>query len=209
MAAVLDCFDAAEGQHPATLSALHARFSLRLKRFFRSYRLNAADVEDLVQDVFVRLAGPAGETNLLKPEAFVFTLARNLVRDRARRLHTKAQANSIAIDEIDLSCERPGPDQSLELAQLVQQVEQALESLSPNTRRFFLLHRLHGISYTEIAMHMKVSVSMVEKHIMSAITALRSVDTFPYQSQRMTPSLVLFDRDALANFENAKLKRRS
>jgi hypothetical protein len=50
---------------------------------------------------------------------------------------------------------------------------------------------------------MKVSVSMVEKHIMSAITALRSVDTFPYQSQRMTPSLVLFDRDALASFENA------
>ena len=203
MAAAFDCFDAAEGQHPATLSALHARFSLRLKRFFRSYRLNAADVEDLVQDVFVRLAGPTGETDLLKPEAFVFTLARNLVRDRARRLHTKAQANSIAIDEIDLSCERPGPDQSLELGQLVQQVEQALESLSPNARRVFLLHRLHGISYTEIAMHMKVSVSMVEKHIMSAITALRSVETFPYQSQRMTPSLVLLDRDALASFESA------
>jgi RNA polymerase sigma factor (sigma-70 family) len=184
MAAVLDCFDAAEGEHPATLSALHARFSLPLKRFFRSYRLNTADVEDLIQDVFVRLAGPAGEADLLKPEAFVFTLARNLVRDRARRLHTKAQAKSIAIDEIALSCERPGPDQSLELAQLVQQVEQALGSLRPNARRVFLLHRLHGISYAQIATHMKISISMVEKHIMSAITALRSVETFPYQRRQ-------------------------
>jgi RNA polymerase sigma factor (sigma-70 family) len=180
---VLNCFDAAEGEHLATLSALHARFSLPLKRFFRSYRLNAADVEDLVQDVFVRLAGPAGELDLLKPEAFVFTLARNLIRDRARRLHIKAQANSIAIDEIDLSCDRPRPDGSLELTQLVQQVETALGSLSSNTRRVFLLHRLHGLSYAEIARHMKISVSMIEKHIMSAIAALRSMELSSQQSQ--------------------------
>jgi RNA polymerase sigma factor (sigma-70 family) len=176
MAAVLNCLDATGAQRPAALCALHAQFSLPLKRFFRSCRLNAADVEDLIQDVFVRLAGPAGEADLLKPEAFVFTLARNLVRDRARRLHTRAQANSIAIEEVDLSCERPTPEQSLEFAQLLQQVEQALDSVRPSARRVFLLHRVHGISYSEIAMHMNISVSMVEKHIMSAIIALRSVD---------------------------------
>ncbi len=198
---VLDCSDAAAGRHSTKLSALHERFSLPLKRFFRSYRLNAADVEDLVQDVFERLAGPAAEADLLKPDAFVFTLARNLVRDRARRLHIRAQANSVAIDKIDLSCERPRPDRSLELTQLVQQVEQALGSLNPNSRRVFLLHRLHGISYAQIAMHMKISISMVEKHIMSAISALRSVETFPYQ--RQPPGVALLDQEPLARFENA------
>src|ERR1700693_1768859 len=94
MAAVLDCSQGLGVQRPEPLSALHARFSVPLKRFFRSYRLNAADVEDLTQDVFVRLADPTGRTDLLKPEAFVFTLARNLVRDRARRLHTKALSKS-------------------------------------------------------------------------------------------------------------------
>jgi RNA polymerase sigma factor (sigma-70 family) len=176
MAAVLDVSRDLGGHRPEPLSALHARFSAPLKRFFRSYRLNTADVEDLTQDVFVRLADPSGHTDLLKPEAFVFTLARNLVRDRARRLHTKAQAKSIDMDDIDLSCARPTPDQCLELAQLLQHVEEVLASLKPRAREAFVLHRVHGDSYAEIAVLMDISVSMVEKHIMSAIIALRGVN---------------------------------
>jgi RNA polymerase sigma factor (sigma-70 family) len=177
MAAVLDYFSHdLGGRRPEPFSALHARFYAPLKRFFRSYRLNAADVEDLTQDVFERLADPTGHTDLLKPEAFVFTLARNLVRDRARRLYTKALAKSVDMDDIDLSCTRPTPDQWLELAQLLQHVEDALDSLKPRAREAFVLHRVHGDSYAEIAILMNISVSMVEKHIMSAIVALRGVN---------------------------------
>src|ERR1700737_1965719 len=175
MGAVLD-FPHAGVHRPEPLSALHARFSAPLKRFFRSYRLNAADVEDLTQDVFVRLADPSGHADLLKPEAFVFTLARNLVRDRARRLHTKALAKSIDMDDIELSCTRPTPDPCLDLAQLLQHVEKALASLKPRAREAFVRHRVHGDSYAEIAVLMNVSVSMVEKHIMSAIISLRGVN---------------------------------
>lgn len=160
-----------------SLGALHARFSAPLQRFFRGYRLNFADVEDLTQDVFVRLAGPSAQAELLKPDAFVFTLARNLVRDRARRLHTRAASMSVdAADIDDLRCERPTPEQSLELTQRLLQVEQALVALKPNTREAFELHRVHGKSYAEIALHMRISVSMVEKHIMAAIVVLRDVN---------------------------------
>jgi RNA polymerase sigma factor (sigma-70 family) len=165
MAAVLDF----------SLTALYVRFSGPLKRYFRGYRLNAADVEDLTQEVFTRLAGPSGQTDLRKPEAFVFMLARNLVRDRARRLHTRALAQSVTLDDLDLSCERPTPDRWLELTQQVTLVEQTLASLKPNTRHAFLRHRVHGDSYAAIALEMHVSVSMVEKHIMSAIHTLRVV----------------------------------
>ena len=160
-----------------SLGALHARFSVPLQRFFRGYRLNSADVDDLTQDVFVRLAGPSAQKDLLKPDAFVFTLARNLVRDRARRLHTRAASMSVDVADMDdLSCERPTPEQSLELSQRLQQVEQALAALKPNTREAFELHRVQGSSYAEIAAHMNISVSMVEKHIMAAIVALRGVN---------------------------------
>jgi RNA polymerase sigma-70 factor (ECF subfamily) len=159
-----------------SLGALHARFSAPLQRFFRGYRLNSADVEDLTQDVFVRLAGPSAQTELLKPDAFVFTLARNLVRDRARRLHTRAALMSSELGDVEeLSCERPTPEQSLELTQRLLQVEQALAALKPSTREAFESHRVHGNSYAEIAEQMGISVSMVEKHIMAAIAALRDV----------------------------------
>ena len=156
---------------------LHARMSPPLKRFFRSYRLNAADVDDLTQDVFMRLSGPGAQTNLRKPEAFVFTLARNLVRDRARRLHTRAATQSINVDDVDLTSERPTPDQSLEITQQLAHVEQTLASLKPRTCEAFMLHRVHGESYADIAAQMNISVSMVEKHIMSAMHALRTLNS--------------------------------
>jgi RNA polymerase sigma factor (sigma-70 family) len=160
-----------------SLGALHERFSLPLQRFFRGYRLNSADVEDLTQDVFVRLAGPSAQAELLKPDAFVFTLARNLVRDRARRLHTRAASMSVDVADLDdLSCERPNPEQSLEVSQRLAQAEQTLSALKPSTREAFELHRVHGHSYAEIALHMGISVSMVEKHIMAAIISLRNAN---------------------------------
>ena len=173
MAAVLD-FSPRLGNHNAEpLRALHSRFSAPLNRFFRSYRLNAADAEDLTQDVFVRLAGPTHLADLLKPEAFVFTLARNLVRDRARRFHTRIMAHSVAAEDANLSCDRPTPEQWLELNQQLQHVDRVLASLKPHARKAFMLHRVHGDSYAAIAVQMGISVSMVEKHIMSAMSALR------------------------------------
>jgi RNA polymerase sigma factor (sigma-70 family) len=159
------------------LSALHARFSAPLHRFFRSYRLNAADAEDFTQDVFLRLAGAPSRMTLREPEAFVFTLARNLVRDRARRLHIKAIAKSISVDDIDISCQRPAPEDRVEIAQRLQHVERVLASLKPHTRLAFVLHRIHGDSHAEIAARMDISVSMVEKHIMAAMISLRSMST--------------------------------
>ena len=176
MAAVLDFSHHLNTQSPEPFGALHARFSAPLKRFFRSYRLNAADVDDLTQDVFVRLATSGSQTHLRKPEAFVFTLARNLVRDRARRLHTRAVPHSITLDDADLSCERPMPDQWLDLEQRLARAARMLESLKPTTRKAFVLHRVHGESYATIATQMSISVSMVEKHIMSAMSALRAVE---------------------------------
>ncbi len=171
MATVLESCDDLE-----PLSALHDRFRAPLERFFRRYRLNAADVEDLTQDVFVRLAAVGSRADLISPEAFVFALARNLVRDRARRLYTKAIARSVDMDDANLSCERPTPERWLELSQQLQLAAAALATLKPSTRTAFVLHRVHGNSYAETAEHMDISVSMVEKHIMSAISALRHVN---------------------------------
>jgi RNA polymerase sigma-70 factor (ECF subfamily) len=45
--------------------------------------------------------------------------------------------------------------------------------LRPATRRVFLGHRLRGQSYSELSSEPGVSVSMIEKHMIAAIAALR------------------------------------
>jgi len=176
MAAVMDPSGFAPRIGADRVVALHARFRRPLQRFFASYRLNAHDVDDLTQEVFLRLVGDSCPAHLQRPEAFVFTLARNLVRDRARRLHIKAASVSVGLDEAELRCAGPNPEEALEYDERLAQVLAALAALKPATRQAFVLHRVHGHSYAEIARATGVSVSMVEKHMMTAISALRADD---------------------------------
>ncbi|MCZ8130825.1 MAG: sigma-70 family RNA polymerase sigma factor [Steroidobacteraceae bacterium] len=173
MAAVLEPTGIPSAFVADRFAALHARFRRPLQRFFASYRLNSHDVDDLTQEVFLRLAGTSCPAELQRPDAFVFTLARNLVRDRARRLHVKAAGVSVGLDEVELRCGGPTPDEALEHDERLARVVAALESLKPASRRAFLLHRVHGYSYAEIARDTGVSVSMIEKHVMAAIAVLR------------------------------------
>jgi RNA polymerase sigma-70 factor (ECF subfamily) len=103
-------------------------------RFFRACRLNEADAEDLTQEVFVRLSSAQSPLSLRDPGTFVFTLARNLVRDRSRRLYTRALANSVAAEDAELTGDRPRPDERLEQQELLGQVQQILNKLKPKSR---------------------------------------------------------------------------
>jgi len=159
------------------ISALCARFRLPLQRFFASYRLNPHDVEDLTQEVFLRLASPPTKPDLRNADAFVFTVARNLVRDRARRLHTRAAATSVGLDDLELPCGRPPPDELLMQRERLDRASATLDSLKAKSRHAFLRLRVEGCSYADVAADLGVSVSMVEKHVMAAASALRQSDT--------------------------------
>jgi RNA polymerase sigma factor (sigma-70 family) len=164
---------AAAGNAESRCVELHLRLRRPLERFFRSYRLNAHDVADLTQEVFLRLSSTRCPTDLRRPDAYVFTLARNLLRDRARRLHTQAAKVSVGLDDVELISAAATPEESLEHAERLTEVMATIDKLKPAARRAFLLHRLHGYSYAEIARDAGVSVSMIEKHVMSAMLALR------------------------------------
>src|SRR5208282_1018478 len=121
---------------------LHTRLRRPLQRFFANYRLNADDVDDFTQEVFLRLVGAERMHELRTPDAFVFTLARNLLRDRARRLYTRAAAASVRFEDTELPCGRPTPDMMLEYQERLHQVVAALDKLKPATREAFYLNRL-------------------------------------------------------------------
>lgn len=167
--------------------ALYARFRKPLQRYFASYRLSAADAEDFSQEVFLRIARPALAASLRNADVFIFTLARNLVRDRARRLRT--QPFALPIDEVELFSDLTTPEQALECHERLHDLAAALGGLKFTTQRAFVLSRLCGFSYAEIACKLGISVSMVEKHVMAAIAALRAAngeDPTPTSRRRIT-----------------------
>lgn len=65
------------------------------------------------------------------------------------------------------------PDQVLHYSELHQKIESIIQTLPPQCQRAFLLSRIEGKKYTEIAQEMKITNSAVEKLLIRAISRLR------------------------------------
>jgi RNA polymerase sigma-70 factor (ECF subfamily) len=105
-------------------------------------------------------------------------LASNLFIDRlrsARRREARDDAYATSNTEAsggDLVAQTPTPEQITESRQRLQQLMVTVESLPPQCQRVFVLHKLEGLSYTEVAAKLGISKSGVEKHMMSALRRL-------------------------------------
>ncbi|MEP2101771.1 MAG: RNA polymerase sigma factor [Parasphingorhabdus sp.] len=165
--------DAAKGQSQHDdLTELFAQFQIPLEKYFRKRVYNQNEVEDLVQDVFYRLTSRADNADLERPEAFIFQIAANLLRDKARREATKRAFTKQLTDQNENAFEELSPERVLLGKEKVVALKNALNELPERTRTVFLLHRFEEFKYREIAQQLGISMSSVEKHMMDAIKHL-------------------------------------
>lgn len=105
------------------------------------------------------------------PNAFLLRTAMNLAVDAHRRSRGERYESS-PVDELNLTDLSPAPDEILAAEQRLHRMIETLDRVSTRTREIFFMHRLQGFSHAEIAKHLRISVSTVEKHIASAVTLL-------------------------------------
>nr|WP_269208021.1 sigma-70 family RNA polymerase sigma factor [Sphingobium sp. JAI105] len=134
----------------------------RLRRILPSTH----ELDDMVAEVMTRAYATENWENVTTGRAYLFTIARNLVIDTARR-------NKVVSFETMADLELLGGENTIE-AQLnareaLRQVQVIVESLPAQCRRVFILRRIHEKSMLEIAEEMSLSVSTVEKHLAKAI----------------------------------------
>jgi len=153
------------------LEDLYQREAPRLLRFFARYSTRH-DASDLVQESFMRFANASsgGDTPIRHPEAYLNTVAHNLLRDRAK----VALRRSLALhaDLEDKALTAPDPVAALEARDLLNRVQTALMRLSPKTRAIFLAHRVDGHSYKDIAKLTGLRIKGIEWHMSKAINHL-------------------------------------
>ncbi|MCY1286408.1 putative RNA polymerase sigma factor FecI [compost metagenome] len=127
---------------------------------------NAADV---AQDTFVRILASRELLGLREPRAFLGTIARRLLIDRARR-NLIEQAY---VDELQRMAEQvegyPSAEQVAAAVQALEQIALALQGLTPKARSAFLLRHLEGLGHAEIAAQLGVSTKMVQKYLIQAL----------------------------------------
>ncbi|MEP6690864.1 MAG: sigma-70 family RNA polymerase sigma factor [Gemmatimonadaceae bacterium] len=129
-------------------TALVQKHAEAVARFLSSLGLRH-EVEEVVQDTFVRAFASLdrfrAESSL---RTWLFTIARNLVRDRARS--AKWQRRVVSIEEDHAATEHDALDAAV-ADETQQRMREAVERLSPTQKHVFTLRVGEGLSYKEIA----------------------------------------------------------
>jgi RNA polymerase sigma-70 factor (ECF subfamily) len=141
---------------PALERAL-GKFSGILRQVCWRYRFSGADVDELLQEVRIRLwrahgeVASAGEHIASISASYLHRTALSAAIDMVRRRRARGGDRTTSIeDEHDIHPERHGPDEELAQSELAAQVERAIESIHPSRRPVVRMH-LMGHSREEIA----------------------------------------------------------
>ena len=141
-------------------------------RAFFARRVHANDVDDMVQDVALRLHVCARRDAIDDGRAYMFRVAHSVITDRARRDATRQRRRHEPLTGAHHPVEELSPARVLEGREQLAMVRDTLAAMPERTRHVFLLHRFERVSHAAIAARFGISVSAVEKHVMKAMKLL-------------------------------------
>ena len=136
-----------------------------LRGWLRSRFGAQCDIDDLVQETFLRIAQARARGEVQAPKAFLFATARNVALDQLRRLrtaNTKPLAESEALDVFDDTtdvAETVARNQELAL------LTEAIQTLPDRCRQIFTLRKVYGLSPGEIAERLGLSENTVSAQL--------------------------------------------
>ncbi|MDA9919322.1 sigma-70 family RNA polymerase sigma factor [Porticoccaceae bacterium] len=138
----------------------------RLSRFLVSM-VPPRDVEDIIQETYVRMCKVENKTLIKDSESFMFRTARNLALDYLKRAETRLTSGVDDVDEILLEEYDPT------FGQIASDEEfgffcAAIRELPKQSQRAFILKKVYGYSLKEIMLEMDLGQPTVESHIVSA-----------------------------------------
>ncbi len=154
------------------LEAFARRYTPALRRYFRKRESRPADIDDLIQEVFTRVAKRTGDDEIQQPEAYLLRAASNVWRDFLRKKQTHLASVHEEFDDEQLLHGSESPEHMLQGQQAVEAVIAALNELPERSRQVFVLCRVEGMRQRQVASRLGVSVSSVEKHMIRAVAHL-------------------------------------
>lgn len=170
---MIDMFARDEAASSDLMSVLEQQRS-SLRTFLRKRLRNEEDVSDALQETSIRLFNYQAHSEVESPAALIYRVADCVAVDFLRRAQSRKANAHCQIDDLPLVSQEPSPEQLASATQDLGQLIEALERLSQKCQDVFLLSRMEGLSYSEIAGRCGISVKMVEKYMSRALAELRA-----------------------------------
>lgn len=136
--------------------------------------VNPHDIDDILQETFIRACAAAERTEIRHPRSFMLKTARNLALNHV----TSAYSRTTQLEDFTDSdvCPVTEPlETELEARERFLGFCRAVRSLPPQCRRVFVLRKVYGLSQKEIAAQLEISESTVEKHVVKGLLVCRQL----------------------------------
>ena len=143
-----------------------------LTRFLKGLCKSSDDIPDLRQETYIRVYESAKRSRPRFPKTFLFTTARNLVIDKARRERVVSIDYTQDRITLDLSTDELTPERLVAARQDLQQLTRAFDSLPEKTRSVIWLRRVTGLSQRETAASLGIDESALEGRMIRGMRRL-------------------------------------
>jgi len=152
----------------------------KVRAWLARSRMSQEDIDDVIQEAYCRLSSLDRFEAVDRPDAYFFSIARNLLASqmrRARIVQIEAVAEIEALAPFD---EAPSPERQAGARMELERVRALVAALPERCRRIFELRKIEGLPQREIAERLGVTESMVEndgaKGVRLILAAMRSQD---------------------------------
>ena len=147
-----------------------------IRRYVRRFCSTPDEVEDIIQETFLKGFAAEIKTEIRSPRPFLFRIAKNVALGQIRKNKNSptddledSGGTDIIIDEGQVSA-----DETIDGRRKLMIFAMAVATLPPQCRRAFLMRRVDELQYKQIANRLNISVSAVEKHVANGL--VRCVD---------------------------------
>lgn len=153
-------------------SVLYTTHLAGLTRYLHLFNSHAEDNQEIIQDVFLKIW--ERKEYLIQVDSFkayLFTIAKNLLLDRLRRLKVEKKVLKLVAPDSEDSGQRLDDDLCYEDYHSV--AGKAIEQLTEKRRYIFELRTRDGLSLDEIAEKLNISKSVVKKQFYAAAASIK------------------------------------
>ena len=126
------------------------------------------EIEDIVQETYVRICQVEHKDRITSPKSFMFKTAKNLALDYQKQANVKLVDGANDLSDLEYLLSDTATDEMFDNAVTNHEFSNfcdAVRQLPIQCRKVFVLKKVYGCSQREIAEQIGISESTVEKHI--------------------------------------------
>ncbi len=146
-----------------------------LRRYLGRFFARSQDVDDLLQEVFVRAYAMEARRPILMPRAYLFRVAKHVALNELARRKNSATDSVEDFEQPDVigSETQPGVEQLVDGRRRLALFANAVAALPSQCRKVLVMKKIEGLSQREIAERLGIAESTVEKHLAKALLLTR------------------------------------